>query len=179
MASGFPTVKVEWNEEIEKRFDLIFDMIDKDHNGVLTFDEVKSAQMIKVLRLLGHNPVDGEVKEYMDNMDKNGDGVVSRDEFKTYVQEMIEILKDPVKLMAHAIDVMFKACDLDKNGLISKNEFRIFMQKSGKQIQDRELDEIFRRIDMDGDVENLSKDELTKLFTIGKEFIEKRRADKE
>lgn len=49
---------------------------------------------------------------------------MTREEFKQYVTEVIEILQDPKKSMDYAVEVMFKACDIDKNGLISKQEFQ-------------------------------------------------------
>ena len=50
--------------------------------------------------------------------------MVSKDEFKEWIKDLMAILQDPEKSLDHALQVMFKACDLDGNGKLSRQEFR-------------------------------------------------------
>jgi Ca2+-binding EF-hand superfamily protein len=54
----------------------------------------------------------------------SGDGTVSKEEFREWIKELMTILKDPQKSLDLALQVMFKACDIDGNGKLSRKEFR-------------------------------------------------------
>ena len=51
-------------------------MFDKDGNGYITSQELK-----EVMKQLGENLTDGELKEMMREADSNGDGTIDYEEF--------------------------------------------------------------------------------------------------
>lgn len=58
-----------------------------------------------------------------------GDGFISREEMKTFIQEIWKSLGDPRKSLTAAVDVVMRHMDRDKNGYVSKNEFRLHDNK--------------------------------------------------
>jgi len=50
--------------------------------------------------------------------------VISKDELKTFVQEIWQNLGDPRDTLRSAVEVVMKHMDKDGNGYVSKNEFR-------------------------------------------------------
>ena len=72
-------LKEENNEEVIEAFNLL----DKDHNGVLDRYEIKEA----IKSVTGVSPSESEVDLAMKDADLNEDGVISLSEFKTLVEK--------------------------------------------------------------------------------------------
>lgn len=53
-----------------------------------------------------------------------GDGIISREELKTFIQEIWQTLGDPREALRAAVDVVMRHMDRDGNGYVSKHEFR-------------------------------------------------------
>ncbi|XP_045187691.2 uncharacterized protein LOC123545440 [Mercenaria mercenaria] len=160
--------KFEWNDKVEEKFNELFDSIDTDGNGKLTFDEVKDRILVRVLRRMGQNPTDSEIKQYIDGIDKDGDGAVSKEEFRNWIKELIVTLQDPQKSLALAVQIMFNACDLDRDGRLSEEEFSKFMKEKGRPLKDTEIRQLFIAVDRDGDTSTLNKEELLSVILIGR-----------
>jgi len=91
-----------------------FHMIDVNKNGVLDRWEVK-----KVLKKLGVGPegLENDVKTLMDEVDENGDGMVSLDEFNNwYINQKIRATS--------RIEKLFNVYDQDEDGFINRSEFQ-------------------------------------------------------
>ncbi|ELP85447.1 centrin-2, putative [Entamoeba invadens IP1] len=62
-------------------FEVIFDLIDKDHSGDISGKEVE-----RLLTACGVTPNGSSISSFMKNVDKNRDGKISRAEFLTLAQ---------------------------------------------------------------------------------------------
>lgn len=78
----------------------LFDRIDTDHSGTLSKDELKTFHA-------QHRPGPGNLDEHFKEMDKNGNGVIDKDEFR-----------GPPEL--------FAKIDTDNSGTLSKEELKAF-----------------------------------------------------
>ena len=138
--------------EYEKReFQAGFRMLDKDGDGVLSFDDLKqqflalkfpySDQQIRDLILVASGTKDGKIKY---------DQFLAR--FAHKDQNELE------KELTFAFEII-----ADDNTKISKHHLRDFFLSIGEKVTDEELDEI---MDMAGTNGKLSKDEFIKMLHI-------------
>ncbi|KAK4141013.1 uncharacterized protein C8A04DRAFT_31449 [Dichotomopilus funicola] len=116
------------------------DLQDKDGTGDITADELG-----QVMRELGLNPTDNELRDLVNEADVNNDGVISFEEF--------------LKLMSHSVDEpdaeeellnAFRVFDKDNSGTISSDELRSVLKSLGENLTDAELEEMIQMADSDG-----------------------------
>ncbi|KAH6616093.1 hypothetical protein B0J18DRAFT_372952, partial [Chaetomium sp. MPI-SDFR-AT-0129] len=109
--------------------------------GDITADELG-----QVMRELGLNPTDNELRDLVNEADVNNDGVISFEEF--------------LKLMSHSVDEpdaeeellnAFRVFDKDNSGTISSDELRSVLKSLGENLTDAELEEMIQMADSDGD----------------------------
>jgi Ca2+-binding EF-hand superfamily protein len=112
-----------------------FDRIDSDKNGLISIQEFESA--MKGLHRRHHNA--------MAHLDKDGDGLISRDEAKA-----------APRLAKH-----FDEIDTSKDGFLSKDELAA--------ARTRMKDAIFARIDTDADG-RISREEAARFPRLGRHF---------
>ena len=67
-----------------------------------------------------------KLKEAFKTFDKNGDGVVSLEEFKTVMCKMGD------KMAEEDAEAIFKDCDVNGNGVLGMEEFAVFMSEIGR-----------------------------------------------
>lgn len=60
----------------------------------------------------------------LSSLPHSGDGIISKEELKTFVQEIWQGLGDPREALRAAVDVVMRHMDRDGNGYVSKQEFR-------------------------------------------------------
>ncbi|XP_006819032.1 calmodulin-like [Saccoglossus kowalevskii] len=118
-----------------------FSMFDKNGDGAITREELGI-----VMRSLGMNPTEAELKDMISDVDENGNGTI---EFNEFIEMMIRKKQelDPEEELREA----FKVFDRDGNGLISAAELRYVMVNLGEKLTDGEVDEMIREADIDGD----------------------------
>ncbi|XP_060598225.1 mitochondrial substrate carrier family protein C-like [Ruditapes philippinarum] len=86
--------KFEWDEDAEKKFCELFDTLDKDGSGNITFTELQEAGMKEGVSVLGQTASDEEINQFLNAADTDGDGTVSKDEFRTFLHEFIKKLQE-------------------------------------------------------------------------------------
>lgn len=113
---------------------------DSKEEAFITPDNLKLA-----LEEHGHSGDELLVQLLIDDIDENGDGKISFEEFKSI---MVKCLFDASEELLQA----FAVVDDDGDGYISTVEFkRIFMTEGTNPLSDREADELMMFADSDGD----------------------------
>merc|ERR1711976_1144421 len=93
-------VRNELTEEQRQEIKEAFDLFDTDSSGVVDAKELKVA-----MRALGFEPKKDDVRKILQEIDKNGDGVIKYDEFMDIMtQKMLE--RDPIEEMRKAFSLI-------------------------------------------------------------------------
>ncbi|PWA66880.1 Calcium-binding EF-hand [Artemisia annua] len=135
--STLPEDQLNQLKEIFTRFDL-------DKDGSLTHLEVAA-----LLRSLGLKPSGDQIHKLFKNMDADGSGTVEFDELVNSMSSHMmneEILVNQQQLME-----IFRSFDRDGSGFITPAELAKSMTKMGQPLTYRELSEMVRDADTDGD----------------------------
>lgn len=139
-----------WDSESERRMQRLmslFETADKDGNGVIDRDELRS-----LLERVGDGddevPVawltDDDISEVLEQYDTNGDGVICFDEFVSMAQDKI-FLEGKLQEYRDA----FRAVDAGGNGSISATELYQLFQKLGHPITYDKLVKVMEQYDVD------------------------------
>ncbi|XP_013585185.1 PREDICTED: probable calcium-binding protein CML34 [Brassica oleracea var. oleracea] len=104
----------------------------KNKNGKLSLDEFLEAVLAFSL-----NISEEEVTQMFKEIDVDGDGELSSDEFASSVDKMLKKL--------------FALCDADGDGKITSSEFHAAMIGLGKECTEEKCAEMLKTADVDGD----------------------------
>ncbi|XP_063425823.1 uncharacterized protein LOC134709593 [Mytilus trossulus] len=111
------------SEEKKKEIKELFDLFDADQSGTVSLDE-----LAKIVRGLGHNPTEADLKEMFAEVDKDGSGHIDINEFTTYCEQKPNFMDvDEGKAMRHA----FMSIDKDGKGYIDAEELYRFLKDLG------------------------------------------------
>ena len=166
MASGFkkPTVtsisqkrkvgpKPELTEEQKQEVREAFDLFDADGSGTIDVKELKVA-----MRALGFEPRKEEMKRMIADVDKEGAGKISFNDFLAVMtQKMSE--KDTKEEILKA----FRLFDDDETGKISFKNLKRVAKELGENLTDEEIQEMIDEADRDGDGE-VNEDEFLRIM---------------
>jgi len=128
-------------EQQIKEFQEAFSLFDKDGDGTISTKELGT-----VMKSLGQNPTEGELKDMINEVDKDGNGVIDFHEF-------IEILSKKLKEGDSEQEMRdaFHVFDKDGDGNITAVELKAVMENLGEQLTDGEVAEMVREADSNGD----------------------------
>ncbi|CAG8568768.1 17668_t:CDS:2, partial [Racocetra fulgida] len=118
-----------------------FGLFDKDGDGSVTIKELGD-----VMRSLGHNPNETELRDMINEVDLDNNGTI---DFNEFLNMMARKVKDSDA--EEEIKEAFKVFDKDGNGLISAAELKTVMSSIGEKLTDEEIDEMIHEADVDGD----------------------------
>ena len=119
----------------------VFDLFDKDKDGVITIKELGD-----VMGALGAYPTEAELQEINNEINKKGTGKIEFNEFlELYSRKMKE--PDTEEDLIEA----FKTFDKDGSGVISANKLKHIMVVLGGKLTEEEVDEMFKEADIDKD----------------------------
>ncbi|KAL2167127.1 hypothetical protein VTG60DRAFT_1681 [Thermothelomyces hinnuleus] len=119
----------------------VFEIFDKDGTGDITADELG-----QVMRELGLNPSEAELRDLVSEVDINNDGVISFEEFLALMSQTVKEVDTEQELLN-----AFKVFDKDGSGTISSDELRNVLKSLGENLTDQELDEMIKLADRNGD----------------------------
>ena len=123
---GFIVHNIQYSEQVEKMKN-IFDFLDIDKDGELTYSEIKKA----ILKIFPAEYMTEEKINYIiDKMDENKDGVVSYEEFLRVT------LDENVILGRNNLKMAFDKFDLNKDGKLSKEELVNILDKGASDYVD-------------------------------------------
>lgn len=130
-----------------------FALFDKDGDGSIT-----TAELATVMRSLGQNPTEADLKQMIKEVDIDGNGTIDFDEFLEMMTKHTEYVDDDDDVIA-----AFKVFDKNGDGYISSDELRQVMTQLGEKLTDDELDDMIQEADTDGDGQ-VNYDEFYKMI---------------
>uniref|UniRef100_A0A8C3W5F9 Centrin 1 n=1 Tax=Catagonus wagneri TaxID=51154 RepID=A0A8C3W5F9_9CETA len=135
--------KPELTENQKQEVREAFDLFDADGSGTIDVKELKVA-----MRALGFEPRKEEMKRMISEVDKEGTGKISFNDFLAVMtQKMAE--KDTKEEILKA----FRLFDDDETGKISFKNLKRVANELGENLTDEELQEMIDEADRDGDGE--------------------------
>ncbi|XP_062567333.1 calmodulin-A-like isoform X1 [Saccostrea cucullata] len=156
MSSGKGKKKVDRNLEAEIKS--LFKTFDKNNDKYISSEELG-----KAMRFLGLNVTKADVKEAMKVLDKNGNGRVEFAEFSAFMKKELE-KNQAGSDQESSIRAAFKIFDRDGNGVIDAKELKFAMQNLGEKLTEKELQDMMREADVDGDGK-INYEEFVKIWT--------------
>ena len=160
-----------------------FDDLDKSGDGDLSKKEVKRALAAFAKKdRKGAYPKLKELAAIFSSLDLDGDGYVSYDEICEYIDDDGPESEDPRRAFARALKAHFEKLDKSGDDDLSKKEVKAALiaftkkDKSGKFPKLKELADIFRDLDLNGDG-HVSYDELSEFIADVGAGRDTRRAD--
>jgi calmodulin len=128
-----------------------FAMFDINGDGTIELNEIR-----QVMRKLGQNPTEEELKEMISTVDDNDDKEIDFEEFLVLMKSRCEVdPQDPEKELRDA----FAVFDTDGSGSIDRKELKRLMKKLGQALTEAEVDAMMDEVDSNGDGE-ISYDEF-------------------
>lgn len=116
---------------------------DMDKDGSLT-----QLELAALLRSLGLKPTGDQIYLLLSNMDVNGNGLI---EFDELVDAILPDLNEQVLVNQEQLMQVFKSFDRDNNGFITAIELASQMAKMGHPLTYKELSEMMKEADTNGD----------------------------
>ena len=129
-------------EERRRLMSEIFDLYDYEHTGYV---DIKDS--LKMLAAIGRKLEPEDENEFFTIADPRKDGQVSKQNFLDGVETMYTIPDDYIPEIKEA----FNFFDKDKDGKISSKEFKQMLVKLSKEYQEKDVDELFKILDVDLD----------------------------
>lgn len=120
-----------------------FCLLDKNQDGRVNASEIKC-----MLDNLGICLTDAMVHHLVQQASKREDGLISEDEFLSWMAHHQNSMKDDVM---EDLLAAFRVFDKDRNGYITRDELRVAMEMIGEHMSDVQLDDMLKAIDIDND----------------------------
>lgn len=119
-----------------------FHMFDKNRD-----QKISEKELFEVMKYLGVDATEKEVKTMIQVVDKNKNGCVDYDEF---IHMMTKTQLKPLS-QEEELRKTFNIFDIDGNGLITHDEIKQTMTHLGENISDKEVKEMIKAADKNGD----------------------------
>jgi len=125
----------------------MFHQLDEDKSGTLNINEIKNGMQSLEVILKGKRSKTNaaEYKELMMSLDKNGDGIISYDEFIAAAIDKVALLNQENIMSA------FKLIDSDNSGYITIEELKAAFDADGDSKDSSLWIDIMIEVDKDGD----------------------------
>ncbi|NXX79624.1 CALMS protein, partial [Urocolius indicus] len=118
-----------------------FSLFDRDGDGRISTKELGT-----VMRSLGQNPTEAELRDMVGEADADGSGTVDFGEFLALMARKMKATESEEEIRE-----AFRVFDKDGNGYISAAELRHVMTNLGEKLTDEEVDEMIREADSNSD----------------------------
>lgn len=118
-----------------------FAIYDLDGDG-----SISTRELGLVMRALGLNPTEAEILNFISALDIDKDGKLSFEEFAPLMSEKIKEIDSENDIVG-----AFKVFDIEGKGFITAHELRHVMTNLGEKLTEKEVNEMVREADIDGD----------------------------
>ncbi|GBF95669.1 calmodulin [Raphidocelis subcapitata] len=131
-----------------------FALFDQDNDGCIT-----TAELGTVMRALGKNPTEAEIKLLAREIDPDGRGTVN-------LQEFLGVMSRDIRSYDSETDIRnaWKVFDKEGRGWISAAELRHVLTSIGEKLGPDEMDAMMAESDPDGDGK-IQYDEFVRMLT--------------
>ena len=129
------------SEERITEFKAAFELFDKDRDGAINNKELGT-----VMRNLGQNPSEEELKQMINEIDFDKNGVIDFNEFLYLMVKKMNGNDTEEELLE-----AFKVFDRDGNGYVTSHELRCVMTTLCEETSPEEIEEMIKEADIDGD----------------------------
>ena len=116
-------------------------LFDRNDDGKIVIEELGT-----VMRSLGQNPTDAELKDMINESDADGNGFIDFPEFLTMMARKMRYTDSEEEIKG-----AFREFDKDGNGYISKAELTHVMTNLGERLTEEEAIEMIGEAEIDGD----------------------------
>jgi len=141
-------IKLSIPEDKIEEYKDSFDYFDREKNGFITIQELKG-----LLHSLGRKTEEANVKQYIDEMDQNGDGKVDFEEYISIIEKYDAGENNVVDDTDDDIIKAFKVFDVQNKGYINAGEFKHILKHLGDEdnrFTDDEIRQVFKEADIEG-----------------------------
>ncbi|XP_030763646.1 caltractin [Sitophilus oryzae] len=145
--------KFELGEEEKNNIKEAFDLFDSEGCGKIDAKDLKVA-----IRALGFEPKKEEIKKMIADIDKDGTGKISYEDFLELMS-----MKMAEKDSREEILKAFRLFDDDETGKISFKNLKRVAKELGENLTDEELQEMIDEADRDGDGE-INQEEFLRIM---------------
>lgn len=128
-------------EEQLCEFKEAFSLFDKDGDGTITTNELGT-----VMRNLGQSPTEEELRDMLNEVDIDGNGII---DFNEFVSMMAKKLKETDT--EEELKEAFKVFDKNGDGFISTDELMHVMTNLGEKLSQDEVEQMIQEADSNGD----------------------------
>ncbi|XP_043257011.1 Kv channel-interacting protein 2-like isoform X4 [Colletes gigas] len=100
---------------------IVFNTFDRDGDGIVSFQD-----LVTEIALITNGNLDQKLSWIFSFYDLNGDGYITRKEMLVIISATYEMLhnsKVAQRVVDKHVDMVFKKMDIDKDGVISREEF--------------------------------------------------------
>lgn len=113
--------------------------------GNQTDESVSTNLLGPALRAMKLNPLEREVMDFIADFDRNGSGIIQKEDFvKIYYRKKKD--SDTIEELLAAL----KLLDREGNGQMLTTEFRYFMCRMGEMLPEEDVDDIVKQADNEG-----------------------------
>ncbi|XP_037953621.1 neo-calmodulin-like [Teleopsis dalmanni] len=117
-----------------------FTMFDTNGDGSINVRELGT-----VMRSLGENPTEAELKDLISEIDADGSGTINLYEFTNLMGRKYTGRSDE-----DDVREAFKVFDKDGDGFVTFDEVKAVLLNMGENLTDEEFEDLFHEIDLDG-----------------------------
>ena len=127
------------DEEKLKECKIVFDLFDKDKDGLIPTKELGN-----LMRIVGAAPSNIELETIIQNLESNNHKLISFEKFIVIFQKKLESQDSEEDIINE-----FRKLDKDNNGTISENDLRNLMSNYDNPLSEEEIEEIIQEANVD------------------------------